>query len=122
MDGDVGQSALVGLFSPVRRLRPFVPWDMLLLMFWWGRSKGEGLYPVHGDGVFPGPVGQDDHGGNAAEHTRGPPPMISNLILSHNSVSEHFCKQHGNLYMTAKLIFENSNLLGNAFLIWRRTH
>ena len=49
-------------------------------------------------------------------------PMILNLILSHNSVSGHFCKQHGNLYMTAKLIFENSTLLENAFLIWHRTH
>ena len=48
--------------------------------------------------------------------------MNLKLILSHNSVSEHFCKQHGNLYMTAKSIFENSNLLKNAFLIWHRTH
>ena len=59
VDVDVGQIALVGLFSPVRRLRPFVPWDVLVLVFWWGRSKGEGLYPVQGDGVFPGPVWQD---------------------------------------------------------------
>ena len=59
MDADVGQSALIGLFSPVWRLRPFVPWDVLVLVFWWGRSKGKGLYPVQGDGVFPGPVGQD---------------------------------------------------------------
>ena len=50
------------------------------------------------------------------------PPMILNPILSHNSVSGHFCKQHGNLYMTAKSIFENSNLLDNAFLIWHCTH
>ena len=47
---------------------------------------------------------------------------ILNLILSHNSVSGHFCKQHGNLYMTVKSIFENSNLFENAFLIWHRTH
>ena len=33
-----------------------------------------------------------------------PSPMILNLILSHNSVSGHFSKQHGNLYMTAKSI------------------
>ena len=52
----------------------------------------------------------------------GPTPMILNLILSHNSVSGHFCKEHGNLYMTAKSIFQNSNLLENAFLIWHRTH
>ena len=32
------------------------PW---VLVFWWGRSKGEVLYPLQGDGVFPGPVGQD---------------------------------------------------------------
>ena len=30
-----------------------------------------------------------------------PAPMILNLILSHNSVSRHFCKQHGNLYSLA---------------------
>ena len=59
MDGDVGKSALVGLFSPVWRLRPSVPWDVLVLVTWWGRSKGLGLYPVQGDGVFSGPVGQD---------------------------------------------------------------
>ena len=58
-DGDVDQSALVGFFSPVWRLRPLVPRDLLVLLFWWERSKGEGLYPVQGDGVFPGPVGQD---------------------------------------------------------------
>ena len=49
-------------------------------------------------------------------------PMILNLISSHNSVSWHFPKQHGNLYMTAKSIFENSNLLKNPFLIWHCTH
>ena len=59
MDGDVGQGALVGLFSPVWRLRLFVPQDVLLLVFWWGRSQGEGLYSMEGDGVFPGPFGQD---------------------------------------------------------------
>ena len=48
--------------------------------------------------------------------------MILNLILSHNSVSGLFCKQHENLYMTAKSIFEISNLLENAFLFWHRTH
>ena len=42
----MGHSALVGLFPPVRRLRPFVPWDVLVLLFSWGPSKGEGLYPV----------------------------------------------------------------------------
>ena len=26
---------------------------------WWGRSQGEGFYSVEGDGVLPGPVGQD---------------------------------------------------------------
>ena len=46
-------------FSPVWRLRPFVPRDVLVLVFWWGRSKGDGLWPVQEDGVFPGPVGQD---------------------------------------------------------------
>ena len=59
VDGDVGQSALVGLFSPVWCLRPLVPRDVLVLVFWWGRPKGEGLYSVQGNGVFPGPVGQD---------------------------------------------------------------
>ena len=59
VDGDVGHSALVGLFSPAWRLRPSVPWDVLVLVFWWGRSKGGGLHPVQGDGVFLGPVGQD---------------------------------------------------------------
>ena len=59
MDGDVGYGALVGLFSPVWCLRAFVPRDVLLLVFWWGRSQGEGFYSVDGDGVFPGPVGQD---------------------------------------------------------------
>ena len=58
MDGDVGHSALVGLFSPVRRLQPFDPRDVLVMVFCWGRSEGEGLYPVQGDGVFPGPGGQ----------------------------------------------------------------
>ena len=48
MDGDVGHSALVGLFSPVWRLRPSVSWHVLVLVFWWGRSKGEGLYPCRG--------------------------------------------------------------------------
>ena len=49
----------MGLFSPVWRLRPFVPRDVLLLVFWWGWFQGEGFYPVEGDGVFPGHVGQD---------------------------------------------------------------
>ena len=49
----------MGLFSPVWRLCPFVPRDVLVLVFWWGRSQGEGFYTVEGDGVFPGPVGQD---------------------------------------------------------------
>ena len=40
MDGDVGQSAVVGPFSLIRRLQLFVPWDVLVLVFWWGRSKG----------------------------------------------------------------------------------
>ena len=30
-----------------------------MLEFGWGRSQGEGFYSVEGDGVFPGPVGQD---------------------------------------------------------------
>ena len=30
-----------------------------MLVFWWRRSQGEGFYTVEGDGVFPGPVGQD---------------------------------------------------------------
>ena len=49
----------MGLFSPVWRLRPFVARDVLVLVFWWGRSQGEGFYSVEGDGVFTGPVGQD---------------------------------------------------------------
>ena len=49
-------------------------------------------------------------------------PMILNLILSHNSVSWHFRKQHGNLYMTVQSICENSNLLENPFLIWHCTN
>ena len=49
-----------------------------------------------------------------------PPPMILYLILSHNSVSRLFGKQHENLYMTVKSIFENSNLFENAFLICHR--
>ena len=57
MDGDVGQGALVGLFPPVWRLCPFVPRDVLVLVFWWGRSQGEGFYTVEVDGVFPEPVG-----------------------------------------------------------------
>ena len=59
LDGDVNQSVLVGLFSTIQRLPPIVPWDVLLLLFWWGRSKGEGLYTVQADDVFPGTVGQD---------------------------------------------------------------
>ena len=61
MDGDVGQDAFVGLFSPVWRLCPFVPRDVLVLVVWWGRSQGEGPYSVEGDGVLPGPVWQDVH-------------------------------------------------------------
>ena len=48
--------------------------------------------------------------------------MILSLISSHNSAYWHFRKQHGNLYMTAKSILENSNPLENPFLIWHRTH
>ena len=59
MDGDVDEGAPVGPFPPVWRLRLFVPRDVLVLVFWWGRSQGKGLYSVDGDGVFPGPVGQD---------------------------------------------------------------
>ena len=55
----MGQGALVGLFSPVWGLCPFVPRDVLVLVFWWGWSQGEGFHTVEGDGVFPGPVGQD---------------------------------------------------------------
>ena len=47
------------LLCPVRRLRPFVPWEVWVLVFCWGQSKGQGLYPKQGDGLFPGPVGQD---------------------------------------------------------------
>ena len=43
----------MGSFSPVLRLRPFVPRDVLMWVFWWGRSQGEGFYSVEGDGVFP---------------------------------------------------------------------
>ena len=49
----------MGLFPPIWRLRPFVTRDVLLLVFWWGRSQGQGFYSVEGDGLFPGPVGQD---------------------------------------------------------------
>ena len=49
----------MGSFPPVWRLYPFVTRDVLVVVFWWGRSKGEGLYPVQGDGMFPGPDGQD---------------------------------------------------------------
>ena len=35
------------------------PRGVLVLVFWWGRSQGEGLYTVEGDGLFPGPVGQN---------------------------------------------------------------
>ena len=59
MDGDVGQSPLAGPPSPFCQPRRFVPGDMLVLVIWSGRSKGEGFYPVQGDGAFPGPVGQD---------------------------------------------------------------
>ena len=55
----------MGLFSPVWRLRPFVPRDVLVLVFWWGRFQGEGLYAVKGIGVFPGPVGQDVYAGSS---------------------------------------------------------
>ena len=44
--------------SPVWRVRLFVPRDVLVLVFCWGRCQGEGFYSVEGDGVFPGPVGQ----------------------------------------------------------------
>ena len=54
MDGDVGQGALPGLFLLFWRLHPFVPRDVLVLVFWWGRSQGEGLYSVQGDGVVLG--------------------------------------------------------------------
>ena len=47
----------MGLFSPVWRPCPFVPRDVLVLVFWWGRSQSEGFYTVEGDSVFPGPVG-----------------------------------------------------------------
>ena len=58
VERDVGLSTLVGLFSPVWRLHPSVSWVVLVLVFWWGQSKGEGLYLVQGDGVFPGHLGQ----------------------------------------------------------------
>ena len=59
MDNDVGQSVLVRLFSTFCSLGLFVPRDVLMVVLWWGRSEGEGLHPVQGDCVFPGPVGQD---------------------------------------------------------------
>ena len=59
MDGDVNQGALVGLFSPVWRLRLFVSRDVLVLVFWWGWSQVEGPYSAELHGVFPGAVGQD---------------------------------------------------------------
>ena len=43
MDGDVGQSALLGLFSPICHLRLSVPRDVLVMVFRWGRAMGEGL-------------------------------------------------------------------------------
>ena len=46
-------------FSSIWRLCPFVPQDVLVLVFWGGQSKGKGLYSVQADGVFPVPVGQD---------------------------------------------------------------
>ena len=49
----------MGLLSPVWRLCPFVLRDVLVLVFWWGRSQGEKFYTGEGDGMFPGPVGQD---------------------------------------------------------------
>ena len=49
----------MGLPSHVCRLGPSVSWDVLVFVFWWERSKGEGLYAVQGDGVFTGPAGQD---------------------------------------------------------------
>ena len=55
----MSQGALVRLFSPVWRLCLFVPRDVLVLVFWQGRPKGDGLYSVQGDGMFPGPVRQD---------------------------------------------------------------
>ena len=55
----MSQGALVALFSSIWRLRLFVARDVLVLVSWWGPSKREGLYSVQGDGVFPGPVGQD---------------------------------------------------------------
>ena len=44
----------------------------------------------------------------------GPPHMILNLISSHNSVSSHFRKQHGNLYMTWKCFHEDPPYFGGA--------
>ena len=55
----MGQRALSRFFAPVCFLRPFVPRDVLLMVFQWGRSEGEEFYPVQGDCVFPGLVGQD---------------------------------------------------------------
>ena len=49
----------MGLLLLVWRLCPFVPRDVLVLVFWWGRSQDEKFYTVEGDGMFPGPVGQD---------------------------------------------------------------
>ena len=39
-------------------------------------------------------------------------PMILDLISSHNSVSWHFRKQHGNLYMTAQSILKILPIFG----------
>ena len=59
VDDDVGQIALVRLFPAVCCLRPFVPRDVLMVVFWWGRSEGKGSYPVQGDWLFPRPARQD---------------------------------------------------------------
>ena len=34
---------------------------MLVVVLWWGRLDGEGFYPLHGDGMFPGPLAQDTY-------------------------------------------------------------
>ena len=40
-------------------LRLFVFRNVPMAVFCWGRSEGEGFYPVHKGVVFPGPVEQD---------------------------------------------------------------
>ena len=45
-------------FPPVWRLCPFVSRDVLVLVFWWGRSQGEGFYTVGGMACSPDLLGR----------------------------------------------------------------